>query len=371
MKKYFYIIISVLVVTSVFGQSAPGVEGENIVPNPSFELYASPPIGWFYKGDHYTTVMKYWSSASNASPDVYGPRVRVPSHWAAKGFGKQTPHSGSTMSGITVYGCTEGKPHCREYIQIQLSEPLVVGQDYYCELWVAPLSKGLRVNNIGFHFSMEQYREITDGLLNLKPQLYADEVLATENGKWMRFGGRFKAEQEAEYLLIGNFFHDSLTTAVPALESSLPFGYYYIDDVMVKKVPPILPVPVYDDDLLRVKLEAGKVVALKDIYFEYDKWELMPRSYVELKKLLKIMTENPHMAIEVCGHTDNTGTDEYNLDLSEKRAKAVVEFLTNNGVSPSRTKYRGCGSNQPVASNATAAGRQLNRRVEFIILQVE
>lgn len=355
----------------LFAQTAPGVEGENIVPNPSFELYASPPIGWFYKGEHYTAVMKYWSSATNASPDVYGPRVRVPSHWAAKGFGKQTPHSGNSMSGITVYGCTEGKPHCREYIQIQLSEPLVIGQDYYCEVWVAPLSKGLRVNNIGFYFSRDQFREITDGLLDLKPQLYSAEVLAPNNGKWTRIGGRFRAESEDEYMLIGNFFHDSLTVAEPVTESSLPFAYYYIDDVVLKKVPPIIPVPIHDDDLLRVKLEAGKIVPLKDIYFEHDKWELMPRSYVELKKLLKIMNQNPQMAIEICGHTDNTGTDDYNLSLSEKRAKAVVEFLTKNGINPSRTEFRGCGSNQPVASNATATGRQMNRRVEFIILQVE
>lgn len=371
MKKLWPIYFIAIISTTLSGQNSLITDVENIVPNPSFELYSAPPIGWFYKGEHYSAVMKYWSSATNASPDVYGPKVRVPSHWVAKGFGKQTPHSGSTMSGITVYGCTEGKPHCREYIQIQLSEPLVVGQDYYCEMWVAPLPQGLRINNIGFHFSMEPHNEITDGLLNLKPQLYAQEVLDIENGKWIRFGGRFKAENEAEYLLIGNFFHDSLTIAKPAFESTLPFSYYYVDDVMVKKVPPLIPVPIHDDDLLRVKLEEGKVVPLKDIYFEHDKWELMPRSYVELKKLLKIMTQNPQMAIEVCGHTDNTGSDEYNLELSEKRAKAVVEFLIKNGISPSRTKYRGCGSNQPIASNATAAGRQMNRRVEFIILNVE
>jgi outer membrane protein OmpA-like peptidoglycan-associated protein len=344
---------------------------DNIVPNPSFELYASPPIGWFYKGEHYTAVMKYWSSATNASPDVFGPRVRVPAHWADKGFGKQVPRTGSSMSGITVYGCREGKPHCREYIQIQLSEPLVVGQDYLAEMWVSHLPQSIRVNNLGFYFSKEKTEEITDGVITRKPQVRAEYVLSGNNHKWMRISGRFKAEVEAEYLVIGNFLPDSLTVTEHPQEGSLPFGYYYVEDVLVKKVPPILPIPVREDDLTKIKLEEGKIVPLRDIYFEFDKWELMPRSFVELRKLLKIMQVNPYLVIEVCGHTDSRGENDYNLTLSEKRAKSVVDFLNANGISSSRTHYRGCGSTQPIASNTTAEGRQMNRRVEFIILQNE
>lgn len=371
MKQTYLIAFLFLLGYPVLAQNATSGESDNIVPNPSFELYASPPIGWFYKGEHYGFVMKYWNSATNASPDVYGPKVRVPSHWAQKGFGEQKPRSGKSMSGITVYGCEQGKPHCREYIQIQLSEPLVINQDYYCEMWVAPLPKGYRTDKIGFYFSTQQVQDLTDGLLNFIPQVYATEILDDSAGEWIRVSGRFKATQESEYLIIGNFFHDSLTRVKPPAEGLLPFGYYYVDDVLVKKVPPILPVPIRDDDLLKVTLEPGKVIALKDIYFELDKWELMPRSYVELKKLLTLMKQNPHLAIEICGHTDNTGNDDYNFALSEKRAKAVVDYLVKNGISPSRLKYRGCGSTQPIADNTTPTGRQLNRRVEFVVLQVE
>ncbi|MEZ4962512.1 MAG: OmpA family protein [Saprospiraceae bacterium] len=352
-------------------QTSSDAEADNIIPNPSFELYSAPPIGWFYKGEHYTNVMKYWSSATNASPDVFGPKVRVPAHWAEKGFGKQIPRTGLSMSGITVYGCNEGKPHCREYIEIQLSEPLITGQDYLAEMWVSHLPKSLLVNNLGFYFSKEKIEEITDGVLRFNPQVFAEDVIGAKNNRWAKVAGRFTAASEAEYLVIGNFFPDSLTITQPGPEGSLPYAYYYIEDVLVKKIPPILPIPIREDDLTKVKLEAGKVVPLRDIYFEHDKWELMPRSFVELKKLLKIMRNNPQLAIEVCGHTDSTGEDEYNRSLSEKRARSVVDYLNANGIPDTRTRYRGCGSAQPIATNATPQGRQMNRRVEFIVLQNE
>lgn len=117
MRLFHIFILSLFSFTSL-AQDSTEDEYANIVPNPSFELYSNPPIGWFYKGDHYTEVMKYWSAATVASPDVFGPRVRVPSTWAEKGFGDKIPRTGHSMSGITVFGCDEGKPHCREYIQI-------------------------------------------------------------------------------------------------------------------------------------------------------------------------------------------------------------------------------------------------------------
>lgn len=368
--KLSCILTLLLLCSEVLLAQSTGGEQENIIPNPSFELYASPPIGWFYKGEHFTNVMKYWSSASNASPDVFGPKVRVPSHWEEKGFGKQVPRTGLSMTGITTYGCSQGKPHCREYIQIQLSEPLVLGQSYLAEMWVSHLPKSLRTNNLGFFFSKDKIEEITDGVLTRSPQVKAEDVLEGAN-RWLKVSGRFVADTEAEYLVIGNFYPDSLTLTKPGDLGSLPFGYYYIEDVLVKKIPPILPIPVPDDDLSNIKLEPGRAVPLRDIYFEHDRSELMPRSYVELKKLLRIMRENPHLAIEVCGHTDSIGDGEHNQLLSEKRAKAVAEYLMGNGIPASRTRFKGCGSAQPVANNNTPQGRQMNRRVEFIVLQTE
>ncbi len=111
------------------------------------------------------------------------------------------------------------------------------------------------------------------------------------------------------------------------------------------------------------------IVTLQNIHFEFDSWELHPRSYVELKKLLKIMRDNHGLIIELRGHTDDKGTNEYNYELSEKRALSVVQYLQKNGIGEHRTRYRGFGSSQPIAPNDTADGRQENRRVEFLVIQ--
>lgn len=342
---------------------------QNIVPNPSFEKYANIPIGWFYKGKHFTNVMRYWSAPTNASPDVFGPKVRVPNQWAEKGFGQQKARTGTSMVGITLYGCEEGKPHCREYLQIQLRESLVIGQNYYLEFWVSHLDRSIQINNIGAHFSNQKYDELTNEVLALSPQINAENILQTKHQKWIKVSGRFTASEEAAYLLIGNFFSDSDTQIQLIDEASLNFAYYYVDDVLLKKEHPIIKVPVADDDLCCISAEVGKLVILKDIYFDTDKAALLPLSFVELNKLIALMEKHPAMVIEIQGHTDNQGNDDYNNILSFERAKAVAIYLNANGIEANRIQFIGYGTSKPIASNDTVDGRQLNRRVAFLILE--
>jgi OmpA-OmpF porin, OOP family len=350
--------------------TTPPTNGDNIVPNPGFERFEAPPIGWSYKGSYFGQVVKYWFSATTASPDVYGPGVRVPADWAEKGFGKQKPRTGQAMAGLTLYGCVNGKPHCREYIEIQLAEPLVEGQTYQVEFWVAPLERSLHINNIGAYFSINAIERKTDEILIRNAQVQAADV-ATPVGKnkWVKISGSFRATYEAEHILIGNFNDDSNTFTTTPRTDSYNYAYYYIDDVSVRKVPPYLAVPIKPDDLTRQPLEKGKTIPLKNIYFAFDKDELLPRSYVELHKLLSILRSNPTLQIEIVGHTDNLGDDAYNLDLSRRRAQAVVSFLTKEGIGVKRLTARGEGEAKPVATNDTDEGRAQNRRVELVVLK--
>ncbi len=362
-------IILLFLLMTCWATAQSGIEQLNIVPNPGFEKYSSTPIGWFYKGAHFTSVMKYWSSATSASPDVFGPRVRVPGHWASKGFGEQSARSGESMVGLTAYGCDEGKPHCREYIQIQLAEPLVKGQRYYVEFWVTHLARSLQVNNLGAYFSDTPFKEITAEEIDAVPQIKAEQIVAASPNNWKKISGSFEASSEASYLVIGNFYPDSLTKVQRYSNNSLNYAYYYVDDVQLKKQRPILAVPIKDDDLTRITIEEGKIVQLKDIFFDTNKAELLPRSNIELKKLLQLMNEHPTMVIEISGHTDSRGDTDYNLALSGKRAKAVFNYLIANGINNDRIRSTGYGSAKPIASNEDDLGRQMNRRVEFLILK--
>lgn len=343
--------------------------GDNIVPNPGFERFVSPPVGWSYKGAFFGQVVKYWFSATTASPDVYGPGVKVPQDWAEKGFGKQAVHGDRAMAGLTLYGCTNGKPHCREYVEIQLAEPLIPGQTYQVEFWTTPLQRSLFIDRLGVFFSEKRILRQSDELILEQPQFFARQIVETPAGKWKKLSGTFQADTEAEYLIIGNFFEDKDTRTQAHGEDCFNYAYYYIDDVLVKKIPPFLVVPVKPDDLTRQPLEEGKPIQLKDIYFEFDKYELMPRSYVELNKLLGILRDNPSMRIQIAGHTDNIGRSDYNKYLSRKRAKSVVLFLVENGISAGRLKYFGEGEAKPIATNDTEEGRFQNRRVEFVVLK--
>ena len=94
----------------------------------------------------------------------------------------------------------------------------------------------------------------------------------------------------------------------------------------------------------------------------------MPRSYVELHKLLVLLRKNPKLSVEFIGHTDHIGSEEYNLELSVKRAQSVVQYLTQNGVPAGRLKFRGEGEGRPISTNETDEGRAQNRRVEFKVI---
>lgn len=121
-------------------------------------------------------------------------------------------------------------------------------------------------------------------------------------------------------------------------------------------------------DLYLTPIEVGQVVRLQNIFFDYDKATLRPASFPELNRVVEFLTNNPNMTIEVAGHTDNVGADEYNLRLSDDRANSVRTYLISKGIVQSRIKAKGYGETKPIADNETDEGRQLNRRVEFTIL---
>lgn len=116
-----------------------------------------------------------------------------------------------------------------------------------------------------------------------------------------------------------------------------------------------------------VKAERGMVVTLGAVVFDFDKANLKPAGLVAVDKLAAFMKKYPERRVMVEGFTDSVGSDQYNLRLSERRANAVREALMARGIEAERIEIRGYGKAFPVATNATAAGRQLNRRVEIII----
>lgn len=116
--------------------------------------------------------------------------------------------------------------------------------------------------------------------------------------------------------------------------------------------------------------EIGDRFRLNQIYFEFNSSELLTMSYIQLDSLYNILEQKPTVRIEIRGHTDNIGSEGYNKKLSVERAASVYNYLIEKGIPKTRMKYRGFGPNIPVADNSTEQGRELNRRVEILIVEI-
>jgi outer membrane protein OmpA-like peptidoglycan-associated protein len=166
-------------------------------------------------------------------------------------------------------------------------------------------------------------------------------------------------------------------------------AYYFVDDVNVRLAPPGTgltpkpkeslpppprPVPVQhassnEVDIHAIEPAVGTRVRLDNVQFEFDKATLLPGYEKELDKLVDLMTDFPYLRVEIDGHTDDQGSDTYNLKLSDDRAKAVVDYLLQRKVERERLAWKGYGESKPLVPNTGEAERALNRRVEFRIIE--
>ena len=126
--------------------------------------------------------------------------------------------------------------------------------------------------------------------------------------------------------------------------------------------------PVTKDIYLQ-PIEVGVTVRLKNIYFDFDKTTLKKESFVELNKVVDFLKQNGTVEIEIGGHTDNKGSDDYNQTLSQGRCQAVVDYISSQGITSSRLTPHGYGESNPIDTNDNPTGQANNRRVEFTILK--
>jgi len=355
-------------------------KGQNLVPNPSFEETRACP-----KDADYIGGVVGWNLFPNFSADYFHrcanvyqtmeyrqrfPREEILNFSVPRSmFGYQEAHSGDAYVGISM---------CNEAIAVKLLRPLVKDSVYHVEFFVSLAdSSNVGTRYFGMYFSETAIRVINDNRmlissfsLDTPPQIQnpRDRYL-TDTINWTPITGNYTAKGGEQYIAIGGFYpyHDSLVQRIRpdrplgkvyrSMEKQL--GYYFVDDVSV--VP-------YGKAWAP---ELGVKYVLQYIYFDFDKSDLLPESAEELNRLKAYLEERPNYEIAITGHTDNFGTDVYNLNLSNNRARAVANYLAEKGIERQRITYRGAGSSDPVADNSTPHGRSLNRRVEFIVREVK
>ncbi|HKK38049.1 MAG TPA: OmpA family protein [Cryomorphaceae bacterium] len=364
----------------------------NYVSNPGFEETKREYCKWNQNGRNYMESIIAWDSPTETTPDLFSLRVKN-TCWAnprKHSNGKQGPRNGDNMAGLKTYGKGGTETFWHEYLSVELDSTLVPGQRYYAEFYTSRASNSkLASNNLGMYFSDTAVVTRDRMPLFFTPMVNSDKVIKSRWNAWQKVSGVFEVEEEKRFLLIGNFYHDS-RTEIQEFDDGEGGAYYYIDDVKVRRALPeeeLTPqpkrsIPPKPKTVLRkaelvstkdIKLDSiaykvGDRITLENIFFEFDKAELLPESKKELDKLVDILTDYPFLKIEIGGHTDNVGGEAYNKTLSEERAKSVVDYLIGEDVNDVRLSYNGYGAERPITSNATDEGRARNRRVEFVIL---
>lgn len=172
-----------------------------------------------------------------------------------------------------------------------------------------------------------------------------DDLYPMEDGSFemeLATAGNYKLEANAEGYLTSA---DSFTISIPKNDSV-----------------------IYKTIYLQA-LEVGLAVRLNNIFFDFDKTTLRSESFPELDKVVTLMKENPSLFIEIGGHTDDKGSDEYNANLSQGRAEAVRNYLTSKWIATNRVTAKGYGESMPEVANDSEENQQINRRVVFTVLQ--
>jgi outer membrane protein OmpA-like peptidoglycan-associated protein len=152
-------------------------------------------------------------------------------------------------------------------------------------------------------------------------------------------------------------------------------GHTY--DIYVKKlgtdlknnqieIPKLQEGAQYADATLQIFFEMPRQIILENLRFETAKWTIKPSSYSILDEVVQYLKSNPAKKLTINGYTDNRGDENSNLILSQKRAKAVKEFLVRKGISNDRIRTQGYGEDKPISSNDSELGRKKNRRTEII-----
>jgi OOP family OmpA-OmpF porin len=350
---------------------------QNLVPNSSFEEYFRCPAS--FSTDRRDFFLPGWSSANKGTPDHYHQCSwgdnDVPFNWA----GQSNAHSGMGYAGIYTWS-NNGKNY-REYIQVDLQAPLTKGAKYRVEFFFKLSSYSVfATDRIGFVLSDSLLNRNDDKLIKHTAAVSKTNSAPFTGEKWEVATIEYTAKGGERVLVIGNF-SDDRSTHHQKIEahSGKSFmlsasAYYYIDDVSVVQTWP--PIEVKTDSTSDAitwtdgrKIEPNEIFILKNIQFGYDSFELLDISFSELDKLVSVMNEKPGWSVELAGHTDDRGSDDYNLELSQNRAREVGNYLVAHGIADSRIQIKGFGKQYPLVKQVDEEARSVNRRVEVRFLK--
>jgi len=332
------------------------VSAQNLIPNPGFEKFKGFPKSFMQDASSFNQCIKVWTVANTTTPDYI-----APGFLAGNLFG--STHSGYCMIGLDIVSTWA------ECVYAKLETELEINTTYQLEFWIKrPLNDfqpqagedsdclpGYVSPNFGMLLSDTLQTTNNKGFIVGSPQLKCGEKFWLRKD-WIQVSGYFTADKNFRYVYIGQFR--------PEGDRSNQVGskYVLVDDLKIRKVTLS---DVFECEIIK---KPGAIIPLDQVYFETDKSILQERSYASLDTLAALLAHHP-VQIKINGHTDNQGDVLYNKKLSSERAKSIYDYLIYKGLDKKHLAWEGFGESKPVADNASEAGRQKNRRVEFEVIK--
>lgn len=345
---------------------------QNLVPNPGFER--QPP-----------GMPEFWSFPEGACDHtMFGER------------GPRGAHTGLGYHGLCMFSVHHPSPDQSEYMTVELNEPLVAGRTYCLSMWTRVSTqfdtRPDKLDGVSWLFTGEPVDVLHHTRQSCSKEKYVDtEILFTlpldrSRHHWIEHRIQYRADGTERYLTIGDFKPLSEKPAKdkePKVKRNdqgfMGFDEYYVrvffDDISITPafedgscrqdsfLVSMDSVSLDSDMTVTDTLDVGEKVVLRNIYFDFDSASLKPESYPELDNLVALLKRFPTLTIKINGHTDEHGRPEYNVDLSHRRARAVVEYLVAQGIERSRLSWMGFGESQPISDDDA-----VNRRVEFEVV---
>jgi OOP family OmpA-OmpF porin len=353
------------------------LNAQNLVDNGSFENKSYCPSN--FNQQQLNTVGGWWQ-ATEGTPDYFNAcsdKVGVPNNV----FGEQPAQDGVAYVGLVTYSSGNMRNY-REYVQTKLTRELTAGELVCIEMYVTAADFCNYVTDgFGVLLSEQKVSSGNQTVLNMRASMNNPQLnMLDEANDWVLLSDIYKATGGEKYLTIGNFQKDRDLKVIRRTQDMGSKGngnwsYMYIDNVSIKPVKKkeecsceneywasiAVDPPLELSEYNKIKLDA--------VLFDFDQDILTDTAMKQMEEVYTLLKKNRSMYMEISGYTDVIGPDGYNLELSKRRAKRVIEHLKEKGISESRLTLTYFGKQNPVADNASEDGRHQNRRVEFQILE--
>ena len=341
--------------------------GQNLVPNGDFERLIGCP-----KSLSELTVYNWNNTVVESTADIFS-NCSFSESLANPSILHLQPFEGSTYIGLKP--AINGSEY-REYISCKLKSRLKNGRTYRVRIAVSiPDECSYRVNHIDFVLSSMPLTGTfpEDPLIEIPSVTFSIKNIDTLS-KWKVYESTYIAEGDEAYLCVGNFLKMKKSDLVKIKKKDKYYhrlfencAYVCLDAIEIIDVNAPPPIDTKKESVKATEKQEIKIVpepiVLNNLLFETASANLKEDEIPDLDDIVTYLKNRDELKAIIEGHTDNIGSDNSNLELSNDRAKSVIEYLVNKGIAINRLTPKGYGASQPIANNSTLNGRTKNRRV--------